>query len=595
MAVYLVAKRTVSEQDWFDDDGRFLFNKEYPCLDELTFQLIKAIESMPRNDDGHDGAGTALRFLYNQKSLMNNDRNVRVGDYFKKLFFDMFKGTPYEGWAKGEWKLRPEKVVVIIDEATDEDLVRGLVDTVRSRLAEYRGSLVSAKGGDLQIIIAGTGLDAIKYPGRMGTDPEKSSLVIMNKPDLDSLIKFGGLDEVIVQAIDEGTISRVLKTNSRMLFRGVIPVLKGKTHRVDAPMSDDILAIRYIERLRAFASFQYAMDYAPRLYVCSNSISNLDAMKRSRLLEEAFVYHMHVAASSAIANKSRGWNQKEVMQQHLSRIENLDAYRRLVQNNYDIFRRGLARQGGASSALKYLSCLGWTTELRAGFGNDFEDLVAAHVLRYFQIQGYGEKQMKLVCAWPERSGKSHGEIDKGFMQSHKKKLKEQMKKELLESSWKPSIPKGCIVFFQGTPTAQGADLFVLRWSGDVHYLDAIQCKHFKHFDNGTVDSGWTSLGIDVLDPKKPNFSPDKGKAGYSYAGLVQFRDLLQSRIGKEVQLGDRIVAMSTPAPPHALVVIPQSAAPNEGTAKIWFREMLEPTISATVISSPLDANEDSIE
>ena len=63
----------------------------------------------------------------------------------------------------------------ILDEATDTDLVEGLVATVRYTLARYR-QLLAQKS--LLIVLAGTGLDLIQFPTHVG-----ASLITLTTPN----------------------------------------------------------------------------------------------------------------------------------------------------------------------------------------------------------------------------------------------------------------------------------------------------------------------------------------------------------------------------------------------------------------------------
>ena len=74
-----------------------------------------------------------------------------------------------QSWLAGKWskQTRPEKVAIIVDEATDIDLLEGLVATVWYTSARYR-ELLAQKS--LLIVLAGTGLDLIRFPNRAGTN-----------------------------------------------------------------------------------------------------------------------------------------------------------------------------------------------------------------------------------------------------------------------------------------------------------------------------------------------------------------------------------------------------------------------------------------
>lgn len=105
-------------------------------------------------------------------------------------------------------------------------------------------------------------------------------------------------------------------------------------------------------------------------------------------------------------------------------------------------------------------------------------------------------------------------------------------------------------------------------------LDFIHRKNMDVYSKARLDDGWKSLGIESGSGENvtANFSPTLGSAGYYYAGLEEFRAFLQDKSGKTVQLGKRIFATSLAAPPQAVIT-------KQVEAEVWFREMLEPTIS----------------
>ena len=119
------------------------------------------------------------------------------------------------------------------------------------------------------------------------------------------------------------------------------------------------------------------------------------------------------------------------------------------------------------------------------------------------------------------------------------------------------------------PTAQGGDVLLLRIDDDCAELECIQCKHYAEAQ--TQESWWSSLGVNFAEN---DITPTNGSAGYSYAGLVAFQTLIEERISMKVELGFRTLALSFKAPQTAKIALPE----NKKT-RVWFREMLEPTIS----------------
>ena len=170
-------------------------------------------------------------------------------------------------------------------------------------------------------------------------------------------------------------------------------------------------------------------------------------------------------------------------------------------------------------------------------------------------------------------------------------LKDKLKKQA-QSEYSEIVPidcrgKYCLIFSQGTPTAQGGNVMALTVEGDKGELVTIQCKHYAK-EPGALSSWWSTLGIDCTSGEKANFEPDTGKAGYSHAGLEHFRELLQTKVVPDVKIGERILAVSFPAPPEAGFAVPQN---DDNSATVWFREMLEPTISTFRLRSTIERNE----
>mmetsp|Transcript_3663 Transcript_3663/g.7000 ORF Transcript_3663/g.7000 Transcript_3663/m.7000 type:complete len:197 (+) Transcript_3663:518-1108(+) len=195
--------------------------------------------------------------------------------------------------------------------------------------------------------------------------------------------------------------------------------------------------------------------------------------------------------------------------------------------------------------------------------------------------GYKTKRVRLKYAYPAAT--ESGEIEKD---------KENF---LLEEQGE----KICYVFDQGSPSAQGPDVLVLVSHHTTdHELLIIQCKHYLHSPGPkAVRKWWKSLGIyfpegvtSEWEPNQngPHHDTDRVSASRSFAGINEFRKLLQEKLqmanGVErthVYLGDRILACSfkTPRenaefPVPKKPARPRSSLQKEQRARVWFREML---------------------
>lgn len=514
--------------------------------------------------------------LYREKKKYNTSRNAAAQALFRKVLeatFESPNGAEYCGWFEGRWRDKniPRKVAIVMDEVTNVDLAEGLVESAPELTSSYEHLAADR----LLIVISGTGLDCIQYEGRVGTNPAFSRLVTLGSPDVECISRMRNLDTAIRVALDNGTFSRVLKTNTRMFFHAVLPILSMDIHKLDGKeYSEKELLVRRTQRLIEIGSFKELMDYGPRLYIGSNWIGLIEASKKTELLEEAFVYHLSSAILSATertkkASDTEEGDTSEILDSFHREVQRMEAYRRL--DTTLIFSKGLVRKSDTTPALKYLSCFGLTCALRPGFGDEFEEIVALHLFRLFQVQGYTPIRRHLKFAWPPASAKKDNEIGEDEINDLKSKIEKQRGTELADIFEDPvcEVGNGCIILQQGTATAQGADVFALYWTDDKACLECFQCKH-KTYVEAVLKSAWSSLGISSAGSQVSR----TGSTGYSLTGLNGLVDVLGDRLNKEVRLTKRIVAFSSKTPPRAQVKV----ATTDG-AGVWFREMLEPTIS----------------
>ena len=557
-----------------------LHPRPYLCelLDLVIDELCKT--------QGHDDA---LDLLRDEQVNLHEERN----EWARAVLDDLIKATvgnlehnKLKSWTKKNWLLgrcrpeqRPKKLALILDEATDLDLVNGLVASVRVVTSKYRKLMAQE---DLLLILTGTGLDLIRSDERVGTDPGKARLVTMRHPELQELRNRGVIDNVLHDAILDGTYSRTLMTNARMLFRSVLPVLSWEIHKTDGPNFDaDELKQRRLGRLVDVASFGAIMDYGPRLYISTNSLQHLEEHDLSGLFERAFLFHLKSALEF----------QKEEMHSFTDDVKtNLAAVKSdvdsWISHNQkevsEVFQRGLATKSQeTSTALKYLACFGLTCQLRPGFGDSFEELTAMHCLRLAEIRGYSTKRHCLEFAWPSKYSKKK-DIDEEEIENLKYELENQKALEQ-EKLVFPSLDKFCMVFSQGTPTAQGPDVLVLYIDGNEAFVDFVQCKNHKNSPGPeTVKKWWNSLGIDMNDESGQCLEPsDAGSSLYSYTGMLAFCSMIQGKLEETkknistVSIRQRVLAVSFRCPTNSS----NFPIPSSELSRVWFREMMEPTIS----------------
>mmetsp|Transcript_26809 Transcript_26809/g.63927 ORF Transcript_26809/g.63927 Transcript_26809/m.63927 type:complete len:870 (-) Transcript_26809:344-2953(-) len=497
-----------------------------------------------------------------------------------------------QSWLKGEWadKIKPEKVAIILDEATDIDLVEGIIEEVRVLKSKWKRFLAKE---DLMIVLTGTGLDSIRSPGRVGTNPAYSRLVKLKGPNLEALQRdyFGDMTDDpdgLMAAVKQGLFSNVLKSNSRMFFRGVLPIFRSHVVVTDiTKQKPERKRQRYAERCREVGSFGPIMDYSVRFYVDEHSVGELDAGKRLKLLACSFFYHLISSIQRPLIEHETILKIQEKELNAANKIRDMIG----ISNDDEeqVFSRGLATRSGTSSALKYLACYGLTCLVRPAFGNEFEELVALHYIRLMDVQGYIIKRFTLRHAWPPKAN-SKG-ITKDLIETLQSRLQDNKKSEL-DGLVLPDGKKWCIVFSQGTPSAQGGDVLAAVRDENQVKIDAHQCKHFKDIPvKSKTTQWWSSVGVEH-DGSSWHAVPTKGKALYSYTGLEAFRQLLEERISSliseeiTVTLGKRIMAMSNPMPLNTDFPMPDLECTG-----VWFREMLEPTISTFELREPQKPDE----
>ena len=128
----------------------------------------------------------------------------------------------------------------------------------------------------------------------------------------------------------------------------------------------------------------------------------------------------------------------------------------------------------------------------------------------------------------------------------------------------------------------------MKVNGREAQLDTIQCKNVKWHEK---KRRWSSLGVAI---GSENTQPVEGSAGYSYCGLEAFCKLASRRLGMDVQIDSRIVAVSFECRDTFQL-------PEDKKLRWWFREMFEPTKPVLPPRSPsededhdhdLDENED---
>ena len=504
-----------------------------------------------RNSDINWGIDGSLEMLYSLKTKLNTNRN----NWAESVLLEAMKSTstvPSDRKVFGNWfegrssgpKLNGN-LIIIIDEATNRIFAEGMVDAVREFCAQFARTRVS---GRVKLVLVGTGLDLLRAGGRaVGTDPSKSRVVTMGRPSLEQLASAaskqvnGSSEKDFLYGIEKGTYSRILSSNARMLFHGVIPMVAQKY--VTKAVNESGTPLR--ERLREVGSFRALMDYCPRYYVGSNSLNDLDSETRTHLLNQAFRYHWNCSLQEI--GKVRA---KENVERHLKSwekaMEAMGGPAEVAQQDLDdLFEFGLASQTSTSPALKLLACFGLSLPLAPSQGFEFEDLLSYHLVRCVGLGGGKVSQIQLRYAWPESRPRGRaGEdlYDEMTIQTLRSELEEQKK---LEKSFPELHEKDIIIFRQASKKAQGPDLLMLQHRQSTWLLDLFQCKHREKLP-GHVAENFRTLGVEYESSGKGEgkvTTPTSNyRVRYSETGIEAFREFLSSKLGEEVQLGRRVLA-----------------------------------------------------
>ena len=574
-------------------------NKQFPALNAM---LQSVIDDIGEKDDLVTTDQDDLDVLHDLKKKLNFSRDSWARSVFKAAI-DSVKARAKEGdaadkWLSGKWKSnnKPDNVAIVIDEATDIDLVAGLIAVGQEIMCEY--SFLTRHGGTVQLVLAGVGLDAIEIPGRVGTNPKFARLVTMKGPFVEKVKEREIVSEEVQKALERGVFARVLKTNTRMFFRSVLPILQLDVHVEDAEYEDEPYKkkARLEDRLVEVGSFRALMDHAPRFYVNQNTVGDLQKNgSLNGLLLQAFSVHLVKSMESHEPNDEV---LKENWEQELSLVRRFKCYRDFDQcSEHNIYSKGLASRKGTSNALKFLACFGLTCQLRATFGEEFEEMTALHFMRYMQTQGYEPRRVSLKHAWPPKRTKGDiaGQITR--LGNILEEQGETEKESLLQLRSQPAAGKWCYVFSQGTASAQGGDVLALILDMRMNKatdeltgkgeLETIQCKHFASSPSPKVCRGWWhSLGVDFEENGGFNLSPETGSAGYSYLGLTAFRKVLSQWLpGVDIEIGKRTLATSFWTPSSFPI-------PKSESCRAWFREMFAPTISVLPLKEATECTDE---
>jgi hypothetical protein len=556
-------------------------------------------------------------------SRINSERNREARKLLKSIISKVLKDSKDAStwWEATESPVTVKKLIVVVDEVGKAPgLARGLVDEVRNFYDDITGR---GRAEKVLLVLVGSGLDhhirddtldfEIKTKAdeefkssmaSFGTDPRKSNVIVLKGPDLKEGGTFCG---VATKDITEGTYSRVLATNTRMLTRGIMPIFKSSILMQGTGTELSM-------RRRVLGSTNIVMDYAARVYVDLNGLQRLDASALESVLLTQFRLLMHAKL------KSQGGGLLKQLNPVFQGIMN--DLRPTPTDFEDTLNRGLitADFANTSNALCYLACGGRTAPLDAQDGIAFEIILQHHLVRLSQAchnrniqqeqdpnqrsKKENEKasedeiyfcgQYDLRQAWPPSSSKGDGRLvtcrdveDElaarydGCQDDDHDDADVDVTKivELVGNKAKFDL-----VMRQTVSNVQGADVLVLSKADAVISLDMYQAKHYKTIPGPTtksIKSAFSSLGVAIVGDDI-HTEPVTGSAGFSYLGTRRFAESLKQKLGTKVLIRKRVLVFSKDW--EAL-----SSQTGWGTFKfekayekglmLWTREMMEPTIS----------------
>ena len=522
----------------------------------------------------------------------NFKRNYAAGNRFDKIVKKAVeKNSTVASWWDNPKHCTLEELVIILDEmGKAPNLGRGIVDEVRQISIRICNKKLAKK---VMIVIVGSGLDyylgedSLDFDAdasetvKFGTDPMKSNVTILDGPNLKGKDNIGGIS---TEDIMGGTYSQVLATNTRMLTRGIIPILKSKlnTLNIDNPSS------RRVE----LGSTNVVMDYAARVYIDLNGLKRLSPDERENLLLKQFrilVQQYRLKYKKVkLTNPVFEWSVRTCLLDYEA-----------------VLRAGLitANITDTSKALRYLACKGQTAPLNAQDGIAFEIVLQHHLVRLCRAEYHGQDKTyycdryTLVQPWPPSSAKKNGltqiEIGREVMSRYdNEKNKIRLKKDAVEIA---KLLNGKneydLVLRQTISNVQGADVLVLSkrsedWNAN---LDLYQAKHYNKIPSRASKEtigAFASLGI-CYEPQGNTLcmQPQIDSAGYNFMGTNKFAEELSEKLQITVSVRKRVVVFSESwesfLKSRSWKDFDFEAAEKQNVC-IWSREMVEPTISALV-------------
>lgn len=617
-----------------DGDAKFDTHAEDPPDEALAFACHRAMIKLK---------GYCDTPLYGFISAVLEENNILRNQLARRKVEEMIlkalsgNATTRKWWEDSKERKAVhtlEKLIIIVDEVgKSPELARGIVDDVRNICNSILDRGLAKKA---ILVLVGSGLDghigedSLDYDGsnlNFGTDPSKSDVIVLEGPNLAGRKDISG---ILVEDIENGTYSRVLATNTRMLTRGIIPVLKCNMNTLLVRPNN--LSGRRVE----LGSTNVVMDYAARVYISLNGLSrsfNKDPKRFNSMLLQQF----RLLVNGEI-NRVRFEEKRQTKLKHNPAFD--CSFRVLRREYHNVLKLGLITADvlKTSQALRYLACEGQAAPLDAQDGVGFEIVLQHHLVRLCMAENdarrekhddargvkddehcseYFSSRYALAQAWPPSSTTKEGlDTEEAVLNE----VNDRYGNERTKARHQPDAYEIAkllenkddydLVLRQSVSNAQGADVMVLSRRGtEEATVDLYQAKHYSKLPSRgskhTIDA-FASLGV-LYDPKSGSFDtkPKTGSAGYSFLGTQVFVNELSDALKIGVKVRKRVVVFSKEWSSflsttswndfdfEAAAFCKNTETGTGGSnVWIWTREMLEPTISALATKPALEISDD---
>jgi hypothetical protein len=527
-------------------------------------------------------------------------------------------------------------LVIIIDEVgKDIPFAFGHVDVGQEIINDI---IQKKKAKRALLVLVGAGLDMISNQDgsttqqRLGTDPRKPRMVLMQPPQKDKLEGLG----IRAEELEGGTYSRVLSDNPRMLMKGIVPIFRNQclSERYRGEKGN---AKKTSHRILAGSS-PSLMNFVSRVYVQLNGLQQFEEEDCAQLFKDLFQFLLQKELSS-LGENSVWASQIEMMRNSLPK--------RPRYENEVLYTLGLATlDQRESNAMRYLACDGEALPVVAGDGILFEEVVCIHLERFYSLRhDHTVLHPKLYCAWPPNASKKVYDTfnkktctfpdyptDDIHYQAHIDKLCKLLNKEYTtnECATLHVVMKQCV------SNAQGPDIFVLTFGKEeTAHLDVYQVKNRANLPSESELTDWLcSLGVykttfdsqgksaarnhfnapDGIDQterklashvkgerkaaiaseeaksakqKAAHAAKARKRAAYSLQGIKSFAKHLSDSLKKKVEIRNRYLVIKQTGKVVAASTLMQDLI-KERIVHVWTREFLEPTFSTI---PPMPENE----